>query len=93
MARLLLSQAKLAVMREQSQEAIDMLQSARSTYQEIGDLRGMAMASLLVAQLYLKRKQLGRAVQAAASTLRAIQLNDLLRPGTLLGAIRQRGDW
>ena len=93
MARLLLSQARLAVIQERRQEAIDMLRSARITYQRIGDPRGVVMTSLLLARWYLKQGQFGRAVLVGATALKTVRLTSLLQPRTLLGAIRQRGDW
>jgi tetratricopeptide (TPR) repeat protein len=54
LAKLLLSRAKLMMQLGQKREAIMLLKGARSTFEEIGDERGVTSVSLLLDSIYSK---------------------------------------
>ena len=89
LARLLVSQARLETCREHLPEAARLLRGARSTFQEIGDARGVAGTSLLLARVCLRQKRWKEALQATLTALKSAQAAHLLHPRRLLGLRRR----
>jgi len=78
LARLLLSKAKLLILRKQTHEATMLLRGAISIYQEIGDARSVGGISLLLLRLYLLRGQWWRALRLGIDAFRAVLSSGLL---------------
>lgn len=83
LAKLLLSRAKLMMQLGQKREANMLLRGARSTFEEIGDARGLAGVSLLLGQLYFRQGCLVKALRACLAALKTSYTYGLLRPSVL----------
>lgn len=90
LARLLLSQSQLTLRRGRLLEAIDLLRGAAATYEHMGDTRGVAVVSMLLALLYLRQRRFGQAVRMALKVIGTAWKTRLIRPRILLGMLRRR---
>jgi len=89
LARLLLSKAQLVARLGRDREASDSLKGAMFTYGEVGDARGVAGASLLLARLHISHRRIWQAVKMTVGAFRAARSAGLLCPHTLIGAIQR----
>jgi tetratricopeptide (TPR) repeat protein len=89
LARLLLSQSQLMMRRKELPEAINLLLSSGATYALVGDKRGVAVTSILLAQLYFRQ---GRIHQASRMVWKATIIAwraQLIQPEVLLGMLQR----
>lgn len=89
LARLFVSQAKIMSHRGRWHDAANLLRGAISTYGEIGDARGVACVSLILAHLYLRQMKWKQALHAALAALGTAQSAHLLSPRLLFGLRRR----
>lgn len=90
LARLFLSRAQLMDLLGREQDREDLLQAALSTYEEVGDMRGVTTVSLVLSGFYLQKRRLRQAIRMVIKTVKVARSAGFLRPTMLLGAVRLR---
>ncbi len=90
-ARVLLSQAQLQVTLKEYDKAITLLKNTLTLYQDIGDPRHIAAASLLLTRLYFRQGRVPLALQQTIYIVKILYQAKLLQPKLLIGLWRRRG--
>jgi tetratricopeptide (TPR) repeat protein len=88
-ARLLLSQAQLAVRLGQMQTAVELLRGAQATYADIEDARGVVWTSLLLARAYLSQGRWSNALQNIVVAMKKAPAAGLMHPRGIIGMLRR----